>query len=100
MNNGMLCPACHQLPAMADPRKCAHCGGLGRVGARPYELRMTAPNIAPSQVVELIKRHPTPWRIEEDWTYEVLDAHSVLVVKCMTAVEAMLFLKKSEECDL
>jgi hypothetical protein len=38
-----------------------------------------------------------PWSIEEDGAYEVLDVNSVLVVKCMITVEAMLFVKKPGE---
>lgn len=45
-------------------------------------------------ITPLMKDHPRPWRIEQDWTWEVYDASGGLVLKCMSPVEASLL------CDL
>ena len=36
----------------------------------------------------LLRQHPLPWRIEWDWTCEVLDARNQRVLSCRTAAEA------------
>ena len=32
--------------------------------------------------------HPLPWRVEQDWTWEVIDAKGAVVAKCMTYARA------------
>lgn len=29
----------------------------------------------------LLKRHPLPWRLEQDWTWEVIDANNTCLAK-------------------
>lgn len=39
-------------------------------------------------VTSVIDCHPTPWRVEQDWTWEVTDAYGYVVMKCMTEAQA------------
>jgi hypothetical protein len=39
-------------------------------------------------VDNLLDSHPLPWRIEWDWTCEVIDARGHVVLKCPTAKDA------------
>lgn len=47
-----------------------------------------SPELARHLVRPLIAKHPLPWRWEQDWTFEVLDAKNEIVVKLMTAAHA------------
>lgn len=44
-----------------------------------------SPDLARHLVRPLIRRHPLPWRLDYDWTVEVLDAKDQIVIKLMTA---------------
>ncbi len=56
---------------------------------RPYEKNYPAhAPIKREHVLPLLEKHPLPWRVEEDWTYEVTDSEDQVVRKCMTAAEA------------
>lgn len=46
---------------------------------------------------EKIQKHPLPWRIEQDWTYEVYDAKDRIVLKCINWAEAHEFVTLAEE---
>lgn len=32
--------------------------------------------------------HPTPWRVEQDWTHEVIAADGYIVAKCRYPIDA------------
>jgi hypothetical protein len=48
-------------------------------------------------VHEILMRHPLPWRIEHDWTVEVLDAKDRCVAKLMSDVDAQAFIRFAQE---
>jgi hypothetical protein len=39
-------------------------------------------------VRQAIDQHPLPWRVDRDWTYELIDRDGELVVKCQTPEDA------------
>jgi len=39
----------------------------------------------------LMRGHEHPLRVEQDWTYEVLDKDNEIVLKCMTFAQAAMF---------
>ncbi|HEX5774562.1 MAG TPA: hypothetical protein VFY28_01200 [Candidatus Paceibacterota bacterium] len=45
----------------------------------------------------LLKAHPLPWKVEHDWTKEVHDADSAIVMKFMLPAHAALFISLAEE---
>lgn len=51
----------------------------------------------------MLREHPLPWRVERDWTYEVLDPRGLgaasEVMKCHTASQAMALIALAEEVD-
>ena len=40
--------------------------------------------------------HPLPWRIEQDWTWEVIAANGATVAKCQTPAEAQAIVSLAE----
>jgi hypothetical protein len=52
---------------------------------------------------EAYLQHPLPWRIERDWTWEVLDAEGKRVASCQTPERAEAVVawgkKTEEECQ-
>lgn len=40
--------------------------------------------------------HPLPWRIEQDWTWEVLAADGATIAKCMTPAQAQAVVSLAE----
>jgi hypothetical protein len=54
--------------------------------ARLYEAyAQTRLTLLRQLVDNLLDRHSLPWRIEWDWTCEVIDTHGRIVLKCRTA---------------
>ncbi len=41
-------------------------------------------------------RHPWPWAVDWDWTWEIYDAKQQLVVKCGTAAHATALIELAE----
>lgn len=37
----------------------------------------------------LMTPHPLPWRLELDWTVEIIDSAGAIVIKCMHVDEAL-----------
>jgi len=49
-------------------------------------------------VLDLIYKHPLPWRIDHDWTVEVLDAKDRVVAKLKTDADAMALIHFADQC--
>jgi stress response protein YsnF len=47
----------------------------------------------------ILTAHPLPWRVEQDWTHEVIAADGYTVAKCMTASEAQLIVVEAVNVD-
>ena len=52
--------------------------------------------VSPERIREILKRHPLPWIIEEDWTKEVLAADGCCVGKFQTYADAQRFIDSAE----
>lgn len=52
----------------------------GGTGASSDDFR----DIAEAVVFQQMLRHPLPWRVEHDWTYEVTAQSGHIIAKCMT----------------
>lgn len=49
-------------------------------------------------VIDIIYKHPLPWRIDHDWTVEVLDAKGRCVTKLKTQADAEAFIHFADQC--
>ena len=46
---------------------------------------------------QALLNHPLPWRIEQDWTYEVTASDDYIIAKCRTRQEAEEFISFAEK---
>jgi hypothetical protein len=44
-----------------------------------------------------LRRHPLPWRVERDWTFEVKSLDHAIIAKCMTHEQATAIISLAEE---
>ena len=44
---------------------------------------------------DLIAQHPQPWRVERNWSYEVLDANDAVVDKFPSQADAENFISQA-----
>jgi len=51
---------------------------------------------SPERLGALIARHPLPWTIDRDWTYEVIATDGACVAKKMTYEAAVAFVTTAE----
>lgn len=51
---------------------------------------------SPERIAQLVKQHPLPWTIDQDWTWEVIASDGCCVAKKMTHGEAAAFIAKAE----
>lgn len=43
-----------------------------------------------------LREHPLPWRIDRDWSWEVLASDGVVIAKCQTYMEAQIIVDLAE----
>lgn len=55
---------------------------------------------SPERVAMLLKKHPWPWHLEQDWTYTVTDVHGQPVESFWRDEDAWAFMDKAEALQL
>jgi hypothetical protein len=51
---------------------------------------------SPERIRALVDRHPLPWTIDQDWTWEVIASDGTCVEKKMTYGDALAFVTLAE----
>ena len=84
--------------SQADPAKSFDLGG----GPPTKHARKAPPPsdhevVARRMIIQAISDHPTPWRVEGDWSQEVIDRERRKVCSCTSQTEAELVVKAAED---
>lgn len=58
---------------------------------------MTQEQMIRSLLFRQIFNNPLPWRIERDWSYEVIASNGYIIAKCQKHQEAMEIIEKAEK---
>lgn len=81
-----------------DPQPGHELDGLD-IGPLGSPMSIDYPAITRLLMYVTLDRHPLPWRVERDWTYEVLDVAGAVVVKCPTPEIAADVVAEAERID-
>lgn len=45
---------------------------------------------------DIVAKHPLPWRVERDWTFEVIASDNAIIAKFADSISAQEFIKEIE----